>query len=137
MPKVSAAKKQRERKRRDKLSCRKEKAEKMRKVLASLAVIAPPPQTSLTTFNKVKHDQTKSESKDNDSKQADTAKPVIVDKDAMYKEMRSSKTMKRKWRDSNTARTAKPKAASDSQQSDDSSEEDEYLLYRSEHTNEG
>ena len=42
----------------------------------------------------------------------------------MYKEMRSSKTMKRKWRDSNTARTAKPKPADDEEDLEESSEED-------------
>lgn len=42
MGKVSAAKKQREKKKLDKLLQRKEKEEKMRSVLASLAVIAKP-----------------------------------------------------------------------------------------------
>ena len=42
MPKVSAAKKQREKKKLDKLAAKKQKEEKMRAVLASLAVIDKP-----------------------------------------------------------------------------------------------
>ena len=37
--------------------------------------------------------------------------PVTIDANALYQELRSSKQMKRKWRDSETARKAKPKPA--------------------------
>ena len=46
----------------------------------------------------------------------------------MYQEMRSSKTMKRKWHDSETAKKMKPKPASeqnDEQESESESEEEE------------
>ena len=67
----------------------------MRKVLASLAVIAP----------EKKHTDAKKTAPVEEEK-----KEQIVDKEAMYKEMRSSKNMKRKWRESHTARTQMPKA---------------------------
>ena len=110
MGKVSAAKKQREKKRLDKLFQKKEKEEKMRKVLASLAVIAP-------------------EKKHTDAKKApveeEKKKEQIVDKEAMYKEMRSSKNMKRKWRESHTARTQMPRAEDGENISESSDEADE------------
>ena len=43
----------------------------------------------------------------------------------MYQEMRSSKTMKRKWKDSETARKAKPEAANADHESESSEEENE------------
>lgn len=42
----------------------------------------------------------------------------------MYKEMRSSKTMKRKWHDSHTAKMLKPKPVSAEQADEDVSDEE-------------
>lgn len=69
----------------------------MRSVLASLAVIAPKPSQG----------RAKAASGKKGDAEAVNPSSAIMDKDAMYKEMRSSKTMKRKWREAKTA-TPKP-----------------------------
>ena len=74
----------------------------MRSVLASLAVIAKPGEVK------------KASAADEESSKS---KAAALDKDAIYAEMRSSKTMKRKWKETSAARPPKPAAsgASDAQ----------------------
>ena len=48
---------------------------------------------------------------------------MVIDKEAIYKEMRSSKTMKRKWRDSSLSKKPK-KPESEAPEADESSDEE-------------
>ena len=113
MGKVSSAKKQREKKKLDKISERKRKEEKMRSVLTSLAVIADESKTKESKKSGQKNQATPSEN------------ATVIDKEAMYKEMRSSKIMKRKWKVSNQDRGPKPIKEGESEGEDVSESADE------------
>ena len=93
----------------------------MRSVLASLAVIAK------------KDDDGKKTKGDEASSSTAPVVDKILDKEAMYAQMRSSKTMKRKWKDSGLKeKKPLPKAAEEEDVShcyDDSSDDEEDYSY--------
>ena len=96
MTKVSAAKKTRDKKKLDKLALKKQKADKMRNVLASLSVISKPGEKSSIG------------GKANETEYSSGAVIQEAQRASIYKEMKSFKTMKRKWKDSASSRTLKP-----------------------------
>ena len=116
--KVSSAKKQRDKKKIDKLHQKKEKEDKMRRVLASLAIIAPTKNANPFQGKSAKTEEATQNSNVNSATQH-------IDKDAMYKEFRSTRTMKRKWRDSSAMKKLLPKPTSDVAEDEESSEEEE------------
>ena len=124
MGKVSSAKKQRDKKKLDKLQKRKEKEDKMRRVLASLEVIASDgPKKEQKEAQTTPSKSTDPKATGTDSASAPTAS-VVIDKEAIYKEMRSSKTMKRKWRETSLSKKPK-KPESEAPEADLSSDEED------------
>ena len=96
----------------------------MRNVLKSLAASAGPQHAirSLSAGANRKSAEPTPEQK------AQAVQSCIVDREAMVKEMRSAKTMKRKWHDSNAARGPKPIKEGEEEGDDDaeSSEQDSF-----------